>query len=68
MNRTPEQITKRIYYLSRRPHVRDYMIKKYGLRIFEMRSAAQFKFLPKKTQKAVEELKSYNCEIKYIIK
>ena len=64
---TVQQKSKRIYYLSKRPHVQDYMQKVFGKRTFLMKSASQLKFLPSKTQESVIELKSYNCEIKYII-
>jgi hypothetical protein len=60
--------SSRIYYLSNRSYVKDYMVKTKFFRIFEMKSNTQKKFLPKKTQKAIEELIKYNCQINYTIK
>jgi hypothetical protein len=60
--------SKRIYYLSNRSYVKDYMTKIKFFRIFEMKSNTQKKFLPKKTQKAIDELNKYNCQINYTIK
>jgi hypothetical protein len=60
--------TSRIYYLSRLDYIKNYMEKTKFKRQFIMKANTQFKFLTKKTQKAVEELISYNCEIKYLIK
>jgi len=60
--------SQRIYYLSKQPFISNFMEKIPYKRIFLMRSRAQKKFLPKKTQVAIEELIKYNCEIKYIIR
>lgn len=60
--------TSRIYYLSKRNYVSQYMTKTKFKREFVMKSNTQFKFLPKATRKAIIELKSYNCQIKYTIK
>lgn len=60
--------TKRIYYLSKRNYVNLYMEKTKFLRVFNMRSQTPKKFLPKKTQKAIDELIAYNCSINYIIR
>jgi len=63
-----KKITRRIYYLSKREYVNLYMTKTKYLRIFTMKSNTQKEFLPKKTQKAVNELMKYNCQIIYTIK
>lgn len=62
------QGTQRIYYLSQRNYVKDYMEKTKFLRVFNMKSQTPKKNLPKKTQKAIDELMKYNCTINYIIK
>lgn len=60
--------SKRIYYLSKRNYVSDYMKKTKFLRVFSMKSQTPKKFLPKRTHKAINELIKYNCTINYIIK
>ncbi len=59
--------TQRIYYLSKRKYISDFMTKIKFKRIFIMKSNTQKKFLPKKTQTAIDELLKYSCEIQYII-
>ena len=63
-----EKITRRIYYLSKRKYVSNYMTKKKWLRTFVMKTYSQKEFLPRKTQEAVNELMKYNCQIIYTIK
>ena len=60
--------TQRIYYLSKRNYVNDYMEKTSHLRVFNMKSQTPKKFLPRKTQKAIDELIKFNCTINYIIR
>ncbi len=60
--------TQRIYYLSKRKYVGDYMEKTKFLRVFNMKSQTPKKFLPKRTQNAINELIKYNCTINYIIR
>lgn len=69
MNNSKEHRKKisRIYYLSKKNHVSDYMTKKLFQREFNMKSMSQYKFLPKKTREAIDELKELGCEIKYVI-
>jgi len=59
--------TSRIYYLSKRKYVSDYMIKTKFKRIFTMKSHTQKKFLPKQTQDSIDELIKFNCLINYVI-
>ena len=60
--------SKRIYYLSTRPYVKDYMEKIKFKRTFLMKSYTQKKFLPKRTRQAIDELVKMSCEIKYVIR
>ena len=62
-----KRITRRIYYLSKRAYVSNYMTKVKFVRTFVMKSHTEKKFLPKRTKKAVEELMKYNCRIEYQI-
>lgn len=61
-------VSQRIYYISQCKDIKPYMTKTKFLRVFTMKSLSQKKFLPKKTQKLVDELIKYNCQIKYTIK
>jgi len=61
-------VSQRIYYISQCKDIKPYMTKTKFLRIFTMKSHSQKKFLPKKTQKLIDELSKYNCQINYIIK